>query len=119
MVLTGESGVFVYSSGCLAQQFRDSPANSTALTTYSHTLRCSAPDPAPPSAVTWFHNNMPASANSRISITYDADTGTSQYMISSVSYFDAGAYQCFALDAQGQTLSSSAVGTLTVQGELL
>ena len=40
-------------------------------------------------------------------------------MISSVSYFDAGEYQCSALDAQGQTLSTSAAGTLTVQGELL
>ena len=62
---------------------------------------------------------MPARADSRISITYDADAGRSQYVISSASYFDAGEYQCSALDAQGQTLSTSAVGTLTVQGELL
>ena len=111
--------MFVHSSGCLAQQFRDSPANTTALTTYPFTLRCSAPDPTPPSFITWFHNSIPARADGRISITYDADVGRSQYVISSVSYFDAGEYQCSASDAQGQTLSTSAAGTLTVQGELL
>ena len=38
-------------------------------------------------------------------------------MISRVNYFDAGTYHCVAMDAQGQTVSTSATGTLTVQGE--
>lgn len=110
--------VLVHSPGCLAQQFRDSPANSLALTTYPFTLSCSAPDPTPPFAITWLHNAMTASSDSRINITYNMSTGRSQYVISSVSYFDAGTYQCFGMDAQGQMVSRSATGTLTVQGEL-
>ncbi len=106
-------------SGTLAQEvspFRDPPANTSALTNTPITLTCSAPDPSPPPSIIWLHDNIFAGSTGGVIVTYNAATGVSEYMILSVSYYDAGAYQCLALSTQGEAVSFSEIGILTVQG---
>eukprot|EP00731_Ephydatia_muelleri_P012251 Em0006g1145a len=99
--------------------FRDSPANSTVLSTLAAgtTLHCSATAPAPPFLISWKHNDAYVDSSGRTSTRYNQTTGQSAYTISGgVTYSDAGAYQCVAFDAQGNTLAISSIGFLTVVG---
>lgn len=107
----------MFPAGDLCQLvFRDSPATSTVLVGYPTTLRCSVRDPAPPSNIIWLKDNVTVTPDSRISTTFDASTGDSQLRIASVSYVDAGGYQCVAVDSSNQILLVSSVGRLTVHG---
>lgn len=99
--------------------FKDSPANDTVLSTLAAdtTLHCSATAPSPPFLISWKHNGAYINASSRTYARYNQTTGLSAYTISrGVTYSDSGAYQCVALNAQGNVLALSAIGTLTVVG---
>ena len=97
--------------------FRDSPATATVLVGYPTTLRCSARDPTPPNDILWFKDGVTVSPDPRFNIAYDSMAGDSQLRISSVSYPDAGGYQCIAVGSSNQILAASDVGTLTVDGK--
>ena len=97
--------------------FRDSPATATVLVGYPTTLRCSARDPSPPDSIVWLKDGVAATPDSRISISYDSTGGDSELRIGSVSYVDAGSYQCLAVGSSDQILAASNNGTLTVHGK--
>ena len=85
-------------TGTLCQLvFRDSSATSTVLVGYSTTLRCSARDPTPPENILWFKDGVTVTSDSRFTISYYSSAGNSQLRISSVTYPDAGGYQCIAV----------------------
>ena len=107
----------VFSAGALCQLvFRDSPATSTVLVSYPTTLRCSARDPAPPSNILWLRNGTAVSPDTRVTTTYDSTAGDSELRIASVSYIDAGGYQCVATGSSNEILAVSSVGNLIVHG---
>ena len=115
---------FLKKNGCLFSPtgglcqlvFRDSPATATVLVGYPTTLRCSARDPTPPVSIVWLKDGVAVSPDSRIAITYDSAAGDSQLRIGSISYVDAGSYQCLALGGSDQILAASNNATLTVHG---
>lgn len=109
----------MYAAEILSESFRDSPANTTALTHNPFSLTCYAPDPSPPPSIVWLVNDVELSLNDdRRTVEYDLATGLGTLQFSEVEYSDAGLYKCQAVSEMGTVLFNSTTGTLNVQGEL-
>lgn len=101
--------LFVSFMTVLRDDFRETPQDTTVAVGEMAMLRCSPPRGEPDPRVIWMKNSEQLQTSSRVTVLNSGDL-----RISSAQKIDSGVYNCKAMNAAGERISTPA--TLSVQG---